>query len=187
MERMRFARSCLEFAVAFLYRWRMPDTTGWIFERNSLLFFMVIAQANGIVISAVTVFQRERALLQRERAKKMYGVASYFLGKTASDMTNNVVLPVVYGMIVYWTAGLRPDIIAYLKFILAFYLTLSTAQSMGLWISAIIPKMQLALVLAPPLTLFFMIMVSFRSLCNAFRRLLYTHSLLSTGWFLYPL
>jgi len=126
-ERLTATAALLQFAYLFfsaLFWWRMPDTTGWIFERNSLLFFMVIAQANGIVISAVTVFQRERALLQRERAKKMYGVASYFLGKTASDMTNNVVLPVVYGMIVYWTAGLRPDIIAYLKFILAFYLTL---------------------------------------------------------------
>jgi ABC-type multidrug transport system permease subunit len=120
---------------------------------------MIIAQANGIVISAVTVFQRERALLKRERAKKMYGVSSYFLGKTASDMTNNVLLPVLYGLVVYWTAGFRPTFEAYLKFFVAFYLTLSTAQSMGLWMSIAIPNMQVALVLAPPITLFFMIMV----------------------------
>jgi ABC-type multidrug transport system ATPase subunit/ABC-type multidrug transport system permease subunit len=141
--------------------WRLPNNTARTFERNSLLFFMIIAQANGIVISAVTVFQRERALLKRERAKKMYGVSSYFLGKTASDMTNNVLLPVLYGLVVYWTAGFRPTFEAYLKFFVAFYLTLSTAQSMGLWMSIAIPNMQVALVLAPPITLFFMIMGGF--------------------------
>lgn len=124
---------------------------------------MLIAQANGIVIAAVTVFQRERTLLQRERAKKLYAVAAYFLGKTASDMTNNVLLPVLYCMVVYWTAGFRSDnsLAYYGRYILAFYLTFSTAQSMGLMLSVVMPTMALALVLAPPLTLFFMIMGGF--------------------------
>ena len=122
---------------------------------------MLIAQANGIVISAVTVFQRERTLLRRERAKKLYSVSAYFLGKTASDMTNNVLLPLLYCMLVYWTAGYRASAASYGRFVLAFYLTLSTAQSMGLMMSVAIPSMALALVLAPPLTLFFMIMGGF--------------------------
>lgn len=141
--------------------WRMPNTTDWIFERNSLLFFMLIAQANGIVINAVTVFQQERALLKRERAKKLYGVSPYFLAKTVSDMTNNVLLPVVYGAIVYWTAGFRPTAPAYFQFLLAFYASLSAAQSMGLWLSIAIPSTPIALILAPPITLFFMILGGF--------------------------
>lgn len=122
---------------------------------------MLIAQANGIVISAVTVFQRERTLLRRERAKKLYAVSAYFLGKTATDLSNNVLLPVLYCLVVYWTAGYRADAAAYAKFALAFYLTFSTAQSMGLMMSVAIPSMSMALVLAPPMTLFFMIMGGF--------------------------
>lgn len=163
-ERLTATAVMLQVAYLFftaLFWWQLSDDTGRIFERNSLLFFMIIAQANGIVISAVTVFQRERVLLSRERAKKMYRVSSYFIGKTVSDMTNNVIMPLLYGMIVYWTAGFRGTVVAYLKFILAFYLTLSTAQSMGLWMSIIIPRVQIALVLAPPITLFFMIMGGF--------------------------
>jgi ABC-type multidrug transport system ATPase subunit len=144
-----------------LFWWRIPDTTARIFERNSLLFFMLIAQANGIVIAAVTVFQRERVLLSRERAKKMYHVSSYFLAKTVSDMTNNVLLPVLYSMIVYWTAGFRVSAAAYFKNIFTFYWTFSTAQSMGLFLSILIPNPQMALVLAPPITLFFMILGGF--------------------------
>lgn len=144
-----------------LFWWRIPDTTARIFERNSLLFFILIAQANGIVIAAVTVFQRERVLLSRERAKKMYNVSSYFLAKTVSDMTNNVLLPVLYSMIVYWTANFRPTWTAYLKNIFTLYWTFSTAQSMGLFLSIVIPNPQMALVLVPPITLFFIILGGF--------------------------
>jgi len=163
-ERLTATSVLLQFAYLFftaLFWWRMPDNTGWIFERTSLLFFMLIAQSNGIVISSVTIFQQEKALLRRERAKKMYGVAPYFLAKVISDMTNNVLLPLLYGMIVYWTANFRPTFIAYLKFILSFYLTLSTAQAMGLFLSIAIPNTRASLVLAPPITLFFMIMGGF--------------------------
>jgi ABC-type multidrug transport system permease subunit len=154
----------LTFSYVFftaLFWWRMPFTTAWVFERTSLIFFMLIAQGNGIVVGSVTVFQRERALLRRERAKKMYGVFPYFVAKTTSDMTNNVLLPLCYGIITYWTAGLRPNFVSFLKFVLGYYLSLSCAQSMGLFMSILIPNMQIALILAPPITLFFFIMGGF--------------------------
>lgn len=163
-ERLTATATLLQFAYLFftaLFWWRMPDNTAWVFNHNSLLFFMLIAQANGIVIAAVTVFQRERALLRRERAKKMYGVSSFFIAKSVSDLTTNVLLPLLYGMIVYWTANFRPTFVNYLQFIVAFYLCLSTAQSMGLFLSIAIPSTQISLILAPPITLFFMILGGF--------------------------
>eukprot|EP00978_Attheya_sp_CCMP212_P007352 scaffold17117_cov52-Attheya_sp.AAC.2 len=144
-----------------LFWWRMPNTTAWIFERNSLLFFILISQANGIVVTSITVFQRERALLRRERAIKLYGVLPFFIAKTASDMTNNVLLPCCYAGIIYYAAGLRPEFTYFLKYLLNFYLTMSAAQSMGLFLSVIIPSMQIALILAPPITLFFIILGGF--------------------------
>eukprot|EP00522_Entomoneis_paludosa_P017210 CAMPEP_0172445160 /NCGR_PEP_ID=MMETSP1065-20121228/5083_1 /TAXON_ID=265537 /ORGANISM="Amphiprora paludosa, Strain CCMP125" /LENGTH=748 /DNA_ID=CAMNT_0013195957 /DNA_START=16 /DNA_END=2262 /DNA_ORIENTATION=- len=163
-ERLTSMALVLQFTYLFftaLFWWRMPHNTDYIYQRNSLFFFMLIGQSNGVVTSAVHVFATERTLLQRERAKKMYRVASYFLAKTVSDMTNNVLLPVLYTMIVYWMANLRPTVTAYCQFSLTYYLIFSTAQSMGLALSIAIPKTQLALVLAPPITLFFMIMGGF--------------------------
>lgn len=163
-ERLTVSTLILQFVYLFftaLFWWRLPNSTANIFERNSLLFFMMIAQANSVVINAVTVFQRERTLLYRERAKKLYGVSSYFLAKTMSDMSTNVILPSLYCMCVYWTANFRPTGQAYLRFILAMYMSFSTAQSMGLVLSILIPTTQLALVLAPPITLFFMILGGF--------------------------
>jgi len=144
-----------------LFWWRLPDTTAYIFERNSLLFFILIAQGNSIVTGSITVFQRDRALLHRDRAHKMYGVLPYFLAKTASDMTNNIALPFLYGAIVYFTCGLRTEIVPFLKYLLAYYLTLSSAQSMGFFMGVLIPHMGMALLLAPAVTLFQFILGGF--------------------------
>lgn len=148
------------FFTSFFW-WRLENTTAFVFERNSLLFFMLIAQGNSIVVGSISVFQRDRALLRRERAKKLYGVLPFFLAKTASDMTNNIILPLSYGIIVYFTAGLRPEAGAFFKFVLGYYLTLSCAQSMGFFLSILIPSMEMALLLAPSITLFFFIISGF--------------------------
>jgi ABC-type multidrug transport system ATPase subunit/ABC-type multidrug transport system permease subunit len=144
-----------------LFWWRLPNTTAHIFERTSLLFFILIAQGNSIVTGSITVFQRDRALLHRDRAKKMYGVLPFFIAKTASDMTNNIVLPFCYGAIVYFTTNLRPGVIPFLKYLLAYYLTLSSAQSMGFFMGILIPHMGMALLLAPAVTLFQFILGGF--------------------------
>jgi len=163
-ERLTRVSVLLTFSYVFFtsfFWWQMPDDTSYVYARNSLIFFMLIAQGNGIVVGSISVFQRERALLRRERAKKLYGVLPFFIAKAASDMTNNVLLPVCYGIISYWTAGLRPTAVNFLKFVLGYYLTLSCAQSMGLFLSILIPNMSIAMILAPPITLFFFIMGGF--------------------------
>jgi len=146
--------------TGFMY-FRLPNDTANIFERNSLLFFMLIAQGNGIVTSCIAVFHRERALLRRERAKKLYRVLPYFLAKAASDSTNNILLPLIYGIVAYWVAGLRPFAPAFFRFLLGYYLTLSCAQSMGFFLSILFPNMVVAMILAPPITLFMFIMAGF--------------------------
>lgn len=146
--------------TSILY-FRMPDRTDYIFERQSLLFFMIITQGNGIVTSSVGSFSRERALLNRERAKKLYGVLPYFLAKTLSDLTMTTLLPLVYGIILYWIANLRATAAAFFAFMLIFYLTVSTAQATGLLLSVAIPNLQAALMLAPTLMIFTVILAGF--------------------------
>ena len=163
-ERLTLVAAVLTFTYAFftsLFWWRLPDDTNHIYERNSLLFFMLIAQSNQVVIGSMQTFSRESDLLHRERSKKMDRVLPFFIAKTMSDMTNNVLLPMLYGMIVYWTANLRPTASAFFMYLLSYYLTMSTAQSMGLFLSIAIPNTQIALILAPAITLFFMILGGF--------------------------
>jgi ABC-type multidrug transport system ATPase subunit len=76
-------------AFESLFWLRLPDDTNHIYERNSLIFFLIIAQGNGIVISSVPIFRRDRSLLTRERSKKMYRVLPYFLAKTLAGESKN--------------------------------------------------------------------------------------------------
>jgi hypothetical protein len=80
---------------------RMPDNHSYIFNRASLLFFLIIAQSNSVVTSSIVTFTSERKLLSRERAKNLYGVLPYFLAKTAADMVTSVALPVFVGKLTY--------------------------------------------------------------------------------------
>ena len=140
---------------------RLPDNTTYVYSRASLLFFVLIAQANGVVNSSVMIFSSERHLLSRERAKKLYGVLPYFTAMTLSDMINSVILPTVYGCVVYWVCNLRPTASAFFTYLLTFYFTISAAQSMGLFLSVLIPNSKIALLLAPMLCLSLFILGGF--------------------------
>ena len=74
--------TCAYIVFESAFWFRLSDNTNRIYERNSLVFFLIISQANGIVIASVPTFRRDRALLTRERSKKMYRVLPYFLAKT---------------------------------------------------------------------------------------------------------
>jgi ABC-type multidrug transport system permease subunit len=161
LTRVTFFLTILYLIFTSFMWWQIPNNTSNVFEKNSLIFFLLIAQGNSIVTSSISVFNRERTLLKRERAKKMYRVLPFFLAKAVSDMTNNIVLPISYGIITYWTAGLRPSLGSFLKFTFGYWLSLSSAQSMGFFLSILIPNMNVALILAPPITLFCFILAGF--------------------------
>mmetsp|Transcript_13317 Transcript_13317/g.28893 ORF Transcript_13317/g.28893 Transcript_13317/m.28893 type:complete len:187 (-) Transcript_13317:473-1033(-) len=91
----------------------------------------------------------------------MYGVLPYFIAMTLSDMINSVALPTLYGIIVYWICNLRPTASAFFTFVLTLYLTISAAQSTGLFLSVLIPNTAVALMLAPLLTICLMIIGGF--------------------------
>mmetsp|Transcript_14060 Transcript_14060/g.19743 ORF Transcript_14060/g.19743 Transcript_14060/m.19743 type:complete len:622 (-) Transcript_14060:304-2169(-) len=144
-----------------LFWFRIPDDTSRVYERNSVMFFMLIAQSNGIAISGVATFQREKALLFRERAKKMYGTLPYFLAMTSSEMTNNVLLPLIHCAVTYWVVNLRPTAVSYIQFLIAMYSCFSTAQALSILLSVSIPNVQIALMLAPAVNLFSLILGGF--------------------------
>jgi hypothetical protein len=162
----------------------MPDSTAYIFNRASLLFFLIIGQSNSVVSTSLVTFSAESRLLSRERAKKMYRTLPYFIAVTLSDMVHSVTFPTLYGVIVYWICNLRPTAHAFFVFVLTLYLTISAAQvnfmclpscrhlwlyqkltcalqSTGLFLSVAIPNTNVALRLAPILTICVMVIGGF--------------------------
>ena len=163
-EKMTIASVCfilLFIGFAALLWWRLPDTPSEVFQRKSLLFFILITQGNAIVSSSLMTFIREKTLLSRERAKKMYGVSAYFIGKTLADMTHSILFPILFASICYGITNLRPTLNAFAKFILVFYLTISNAQSVAIIFSLAIPSIDISLKITPTVVLFLMLIGGF--------------------------
>ena len=55
--------------------------------------------------------------MRKERASGSYRLSAYFLGKTISEVPMLMVLPIIFGCIVYWITGLRPEASKYAEFI----------------------------------------------------------------------
>ena len=64
-------------------------------------------------------------------------------------------------MVVYWVCGYRATVDAFFTFTLIMYLTISAAQSTGLFLSIAIPNLAIALMLAPFISLCLMILGGF--------------------------
>ena len=75
------------------------DTDEHVMERFSILFFIIIAQSNAVVITCVNTFAKERQLMLRENAKGMYHPLPFFIAKTASDTVNTLLLPCAYATV----------------------------------------------------------------------------------------
>lgn len=146
-----------------MFWFNLADSSDTLYERKSLLFFILISQANGVVLASVNAFAGEGVILARDRAKRMYSMSTYYVAKTASDMINTTLLPLVYATVVYFACGLRRDEggYRYVCFMGLFYLSVQVAQSVGLLFSACFPNVQMSLLLAPQITLSVLILGGF--------------------------
>jgi len=147
------------FTVCFW--WMLPNDTSRIYERQSLFFFILISQANSAINANFATASRERHLIKRERSKKMYSTLPFFMAKTISEMTNTAIFPVIYVGVIYWSSNLRPGFDHFMIYLLSFYLCLISVQSLGVLLSVLISNIRIALLVAPVINVFLMILGGF--------------------------
>lgn len=54
----------------------------------------------------VLVFPHERPIFLREVKSNMYSVGAYFTGRLLAEVPGGIIVPVVYGSIIYFLVGL---------------------------------------------------------------------------------
>jgi len=116
---------------------------------DGVLFFMMMNQSMSGVFGVLQTFPNEIPLLTREYKNRMYSVGVYFLSRCISELPNQIFFPFVFTTICYWMVGLNPDPARFFMFAFLIILTSNTAYSMGYFISAVSPSVQVALALAP--------------------------------------
>ncbi|KAL7877559.1 hypothetical protein SRHO_G00042020 [Serrasalmus rhombeus] len=131
----------MSLLVGFLYfgageeQLSMQDTV-------ALLYMIGAVTPFAVVLDVIAKCHSERAMLYHEMEDGMYSVTSYFFAKVLGELPEHCVFILVYGLPIYWLAGLNaaPD-----RFVLSFllvWLMVYCSRTMALFMAAALPTLQ---------------------------------------------
>jgi ABC-type multidrug transport system ATPase subunit/ABC-type multidrug transport system permease subunit len=122
-----------------------------IFNREGLLFIIVLNQAFNNAIGVASTFPKEKIIVNRERSAGAYDTLSYFFAKFLAEMPINVIPGIVFGTLIYWIVGLNR--VRYGYFLLILLLEVVTAIALGLAVSAASPNADFASAIVIPIVI----------------------------------
>ncbi|XP_049405944.1 ABC transporter G family member 7 isoform X1 [Solanum stenotomum] len=146
--------SALIFGSIF---WRMGRSQTSIQDRMGLLQVAAINTAMAALTKTVGVFPKERAIVDRERAKGSYALGPYLLSKLIAEIPVGAAFPLLFGGILYPMARLHPTISRFGKFCGIVTVESFAASAMGLTVGAMVPTTEAALALGPSLMTVFIV------------------------------
>ncbi|KAJ8570222.1 hypothetical protein K7X08_006799 [Anisodus acutangulus] len=146
--------SALIFGSVF---WRMGKSQTSIQDRMGLLQVAAINTAMAALTKTVGVFPKERAIVDRERAKGSYALGPYLLSKLIAEIPVGASFPLLFGGILYPMARLHPTISRFGKFCGIVTVESFAASAMGLTVGAMVPTTEAALALGPSLMTVFIV------------------------------
>lgn len=140
----------------------VDESLAGVQNRNGALFFIILSISFNAIQNVILIFPDERPVFLREVNNSMYSVSSYFFAKVTSELPAALLLPVIFGSIVYFVIGFSTvhnyTFVLFLGIIILQYLT---AGSYALIISTIFSDKQLAVTLVPVLVIPFMLFAGF--------------------------
>lgn len=143
-----FQAIILGLIVGFLF-FRLGHDQDAVHDRYSVLFFLMLNQSFSIASSGAALFHQEKATITRERNAGAYRVSSYYLGRTIAELPVIIAVPTIHVLLVYWLVGLNQKASAFFIFLLVYNLTVITAQSYGILVSAVTPTFEVASIVVP--------------------------------------
>uniref|UniRef100_A0ACD5VJJ3 Uncharacterized protein n=1 Tax=Avena sativa TaxID=4498 RepID=A0ACD5VJJ3_AVESA len=137
--------------------WRMGKTQTSIQDRMGLLQVAAINTAMAALSKTVGVFPKERAIVDRERAKGSYALGPYLSSKLLAEIPIGAAFPLIFGSILYPMAKLHPTFSRFAKFCGIVTVESFAASAMGLTVGAIAPTAEAAMALGPSLMTVFIV------------------------------
>lgn len=130
-------------------------------DQAALLFFIAVFWGYIPLFNAIFTFPLDRALLDKERASDMYRLSAYFLARLMADLPLDLLLPFLFITVVYFMANLRMTIAAFSLTMLTVFLTVITAQGVGLLIGATFTDLKKSTTFGSVLVIAFMLVGGF--------------------------
>ena len=111
--------------------------------------------------NVILIFPDERPVFLREVNNNMYSTTPYFWAKVISEMPFSILVPAIFGCIVYYAIGYNPAFENFVIFELILILIYNASSGYSLIISASFSDKQLAVTLTPVLIIPFMLFAGF--------------------------
>ncbi|KAL4301667.1 hypothetical protein GQ457_10G029600 [Hibiscus cannabinus] len=153
-------RARMSIASAIIFGsvfWRMGRSQTSIQDRMGLLQVTAINTAMAALTKTVGVFPKERAIVDRERAKGSYALGPYLLSKLIAEIPVGAAFPLMFGTLLYPMAGLHPTLSRFGKFCGIVTVESFAASAMGLTVGAMVPTTEAAMALGPSLMTVFIV------------------------------
>ncbi|XP_052730809.1 ABC transporter G family member 7 isoform X2 [Vigna angularis] len=106
-------RARMSIASAIIFGsvfWRMGNSQTSIQDRMGLLQVTAINTAMAALTKTVGVFPKERAIVDRERAKGSYSLGPYLFSKLLAELPIGAAFPLMFGTVLYPMARLHPTL-----------------------------------------------------------------------------
>ncbi|TYH31478.1 hypothetical protein ES288_A01G176500v1 [Gossypium darwinii] len=162
-------RARMSIASAIIFGsvfWRMGRSQTSILDRMGLLQVTAINTAMAALTKTVGVFPKERAIVDRERAKGSYALGPYLLSKLIAEIPVGAAFPLMFGAVLYPMARLHPTFSRFGKFCGIVTVESFAASAMGLTVGSMVPTTEAAMALGPSLmTVFIVFGGAFQGLC----------------------
>ncbi|KAH9621616.1 hypothetical protein KSS87_011725 [Heliosperma pusillum] len=137
--------------------WKMGLSQTSIQDRMGLLQVAAINTAMAALTKTVGVFPKERAIVDRERAKGCYTLGPYLLSKLLAEIPIGAAFPLLFGSILYPMARLHPTLSRFGKFCGIVTVESFAASAMGLTVGAMVPTTEAAMAVGPSLMTVFIV------------------------------
>ncbi|CAJ1067091.1 ATP-binding cassette sub-family G member 8 [Xyrichtys novacula] len=108
----------------------------------ALLYMIGALTPFAVVLDVIAKCHTERAMLYHELEDGMYSVTSYFFAKILGELPEHCVFTLVYGLPIYWLAGLNEAPERFLLNFLLVWLMVYCSRSMALFVAASLPTLQ---------------------------------------------
>ncbi|KAL9317221.1 hypothetical protein ACSQ67_013738 [Phaseolus vulgaris] len=116
-----------------------------------------INTAMAALTKTVGVFPKERAIVDRERAKGSYSLGPYLLSKLLAELPIGAAFPLMFGTVLYPMARLHPTLQRFGKFCGIITMESFAASAMGLTVGAMVPTTEAAMAVGPSLMTVFIV------------------------------
>lgn len=153
-------RARMSIASAIIFGsvfWRMGRSQTSIRDRMGLLQLAAINTAMAALTKTVGVFPKERAIVDRERAKGSYSLGPYLLSKLLAEIPVGAAFPLLFGGILYPMTRLHPTLSRFGNFCGIITVESFVASAMGLTVGAMVPSSEAAMAVGPSLMTVFIV------------------------------